>query len=1124
MAEPLDTQAITLRLSLADDGALQQALSLGNGRMVVGETPQFLLIFASETTAGRRSPFASRIKAALQTLHERIRLEYPPELAHLPWQQWLQAIHPEAIMVTLPQASWTQRGHRQVTSLSYDLVDSTALMATLGPETYALLLGDFHAQFAGIAKSWDALVDQPQGDDGCMCYFGVSTADEHAARAALLAGLRMRDAARMRGWKVRIGIASGWVAVDAGQPVGLSVHLAARLQKSALAGTVLVSEELAQRYGSEFEVRHQSKETMLKGFADPLGLVELVAPSRRPMGHAGKSKAADAPVFVGRETLLAQLDAAWLATQNGQGCDVLIQGTPGMGKSSLVHHWRYTLQGTSSFVLFCGPHDHRQPFASLSQWIAREIGFVRSESREAAQPRLMNCLARHPAWKPWQGALEYLFDVVAADQPGLFEDVAAQHQQVLHAMTQWMLERAHSAAVLLVIEDYQWMDASSAAWVEQLRSAIAPGQRIMLLVTQRTASEQTYVARDHAHTLEPLSASQSRQVIATLSPSMFSDAHLCTLVAERAQGVPLFLRESVRLFNSPEYQQQLQTAQRLGVGLPVPGSLQELLMQRMDQLGTSREMAQIGSVLGQEFPQSLLHAVVQALQLNLSAQTTPQQACQHLLHDNIWTEAGSAAAPAWRFTHAMLRDAAYQSMWETDRRRIHGVAAQVLESAAGDDGDARATELARHLAAAGQVDAAVDHLVATGKRSKRKGAHAVATQTLETTLDLLELTAATPQRERKCAEAHLLLAGQKLITQGYGSSAVGDHFLHALRLSQQMQDHKASLRAQLGIQSYHFMRGDFTQARKMLEAAQATAELVRNPLSTLQCDWARANLLFYEGRLPDSVRLMQTCIASCEQHQLGQDLIQNPRVMAMLYQAFSLWCMGEPEKALALADAGRALANQSSNRLARLQAHGIAAMVEYGCGRWKQTLDAAVQAMESCQPGEYALWYAHAGVMQGAALARLGQVEQGLALMRSNHARWAAHGGTLTRSYYWALEAEIQLAHQGAQAALRTLADAKAFLVDIPERYYHSELQRLTLDAQLQQDPDQAARKPLLAALTELHVHTCQASLLGLAQRVMASINQHATPADGELMAAAQVPVREPSNVLQLNHYFHKRA
>jgi class 3 adenylate cyclase len=1105
--------AVTLILSLSNDGSLQQALTDNLGRLLVGETPDFLKAerFKTQTSTttdslitpnlrDRPQPLAPCITQSLQRRTCHLIVLCAPDLLHVPWVEYLTDGHPllqasdihVKVLGQLDDLSNTvqsvgvdgfasrtgdrhnhpTRVNRYVFSLSYDLVDSTTLMAHLGAESYAFLLSRLHSRYASIAVQWQGLIDLPQGDDGCMCYFGAIAADEHAGLACLQAALEMRNVALSNGWKVRIGIAAGWVAVDRNQPVGLSVHLAARLQKLAAVDSIVVTQALALHFAAVFDFKPVVLHTALKGFDDIIEVAQLHDFSHALLAFPRPFNAASDTLFVGREAQLDQLQQAWQRTCSFHGSEQLIIGPPGIGKSTLIRHWIET-NHIQPWILTCGPHDYRKPFAPLIQWIAKEIGFKLHGETKTPIASLQTCISRHPMLHAYRHELTYLFGASTQHSSDMFEDAEASHQQIIDAIIQWVANCCEEQPVLVVVEDYQWIDASTALWVDKLRHMAQHGSALMLVVTQRPplVRQAMYATLLAPIRITPLNSKECQQVIGGLAPELFKNHHLVLKLEENAQGVPLFLKESVRLLRSPEYQNKLQIAMHLGVGLPVPESLQNLLMERLDQLGPARQVAQLGSFFAGLFSWDLLRAVYSNMYPTAGFTRDLDVACQLLVREKLWIETLDSDQRQFEFTHTMIHDVAYHSMWATDRKAIHRLIAQVLQEIPWNEGDSSAAELGRHLAAAGEIRAAVNHLMDAGKRSKKRGAHQVATQTMQNVLELLELVEPSDATLRSKTEAHLSLAGQIQVTQGYASTSVVDHYTQAFELSKSLQDNKSMLRALMGLQSFHFMRGSFVESHRIMNLAREIASRVKHPFTELQLEWAEANLLFYEGKLVESCTLMDACISRCKANDVGQDLIQNPQVMAIMYRAFSLWCLGRFTDSLEQSRVGRDLADAGSHRLARLQAHGIAAMVLYGCGFWEETLLAANKAIASCQPGEYKLWLAHANVMRGAALARLGSYSEGLELLRANHIQWAQHGGTLTRSYYWALEAELLLNKLDITGAQTALAGASKHLLDIPERYYTTEVDRLTGCLQLHKldhlRVDRATYDKLLAIYSE---------------------------------------------------------
>jgi class 3 adenylate cyclase len=1088
-----------LTLSLSEDGALQQVLNTHDGILQVGETADF---WARWVEANERvdlqSPIAPRVTQALTHLASKLVVIGSNNLASLPWESWLGRKldwrNSEAQQAV--EKTNTERTYRNVVTLSYDIVNSTAMMSDLGVEGYFEFINKLHNEFSKISRQWQGKSDLSQGDDGCMCYFGADKADEHAALFALEAALEMQANARSNHWPVRIGLAQGRVAVEGGQPVGLSVHLAARVQKQANVGAVWLTHDMEVTQSDRFSFVKVAAGQALKGFGQTINLLQLVEQRPQLRDTVGDSFTSSAEPSrlndhcVGRDEAIASLISVWHTVCDQRGQDFLIYGVAGIGKSTVLRHALKQINASKVVKLRANPHDERIVLGVLKSWMSQKLGLSRLDSKQKQLADFNASLEINTHLKIFEPALRDLLDLPKLESR--FEEPQAQHKNTIHAMLEWAKAEAKDEPLVILIDDYQWADMSTKEWVHLLKDNLSTEFRLHLIICERTDESllPEYPKPNHQLALHRLNAVDSHQLISKVAPTLALNPQWVAVLQARAQGIPLFLRETAALFDSTDQQRKLELTQVLGQPLDVPTSLQDLLSQRLDQLGELKSIAQTASIIGQEFD---WHDVFELHRIAAAPFDFDEaQVIRKMLQSGVWSEQSALNSSSQinrnlAFSHGMFRDVAYQSLWQSDRRKLHAAAARILSEKQSKD-SFQATQLARHWAAAGEVSLAIDQLMLEGKASKRRGAHSIAVQSMQAALQLLCTQPASVATNAKRIDAHLTLAGQIMVTQGYAASALHEHSLKAVELSRALNDNKALLRAQLSLQSIYFMRGDFADAHRLLDESMATATQANHPLTTLQHQWACGNLAFYEGDFLKTERLMTDCVQWCADHSLGGDLIQNPKVMAQMYKAYSLWCLGRAVDAIEAAELGCCWADAESHRLTKVQAHGIAAMVYYGCGLWSNVFDSAERAFASCEKGEYALWLAHAGVMRGAALAQLGEFGEGVEQIRFYHAQWANGGGILTRSYYWALEAEILKNNQDVQGAKQTIMQAKQMMMKIPERYYASEVRRISACLQWESSSDSETKLLAYEQLIEAYREASTRHAWGLAFRVATSM------------------------------------
>ncbi len=991
---------------------------------------------------------------------------------------------------------------RQVTILSCDLVDSTGLMHRLGDEEYSERLAHYHRRVARIAQAHAGLADDPQGDDGFMCYFGHPVASEDAVAMALRAGLALSGAVADLGLQLRIGISTGRVVIRNGQPVGAAVHHAARLQAAAGAGGVLAGAATRRIAGERFAFAELASAPLLKGFEDS-GAVWRVLEERPALGTERFDDRADLTPFVGRERELAQLLQHWQAALAGERQTLLLHGEAGIGKSRLVREFRQALaaQGQRTLECGCAPEHSGTAFQPLIELLRRRL-----RVHEADPPALQ--LARLRALQVTTGAdgeqalslLGTLLSVPESVLPVLAsaEPAERRRQRTMALLLRVATGLADQAPVCLILEDLQWIDPSTLELVQRLIDGPAQ-QRVMLLLTLRGGADEAaacgLVAPDQARLrLGGLAPAASRALLQQASGGMLADDELAHRLAARADGVPLFIEESARMAAALAAQRRPGETGRSLHEL-VPGSLHDLLMARLDQLPQAKRAAQVGAALGRVFPQALIEAVNrhQASPIHLPALGALLDA---LVQAGLLTVQRDGDQPGYAFRHALVRDTAHQSLLERDRRALHAAIAAVLQSHFAPLCNIQPELLALHQEQAGQAGEALAGWERAARRAARRWALHEAMAHLQRALALLPQLDDGAARDGTELRLQLLLSGLLITSAGYGASRLLAVYQRALVLARALGDEGALAKLRLGLEGYHFMRGDFDRAQAIADEVTAGLGPQPEPLARLQAGWAQANLLFHRGRLPQAVALTDQCLADYRQAGLGAGSLHDPGVMCLCYSAWALWQMGRADQALQRAQQGLALAEQLQHPFSIGQALGFLAVVHHFRGEPLAGLRAAQRAIEVNEAGGFVQWLAHAHVLHGRLRVTLGETEAGLAEMALGHAQWAASGAVVTRPFYLALHAE-GLASAGHMAAARPLlAEAQALVDRHGERYYAPELLRLSGQLLLDSDAEAA-----LADLDAAWALAREMQLPGLALRAALSLAP-AWAARGRIAAA----------------------
>jgi DNA-binding winged helix-turn-helix (wHTH) protein/tetratricopeptide (TPR) repeat protein len=408
---------------------------------------------------------------------------------------------------------------------------------------------------------------------------------------------------------------------------------------------------------------------------------------------AGAAPRVDAPPFVGREDALARLREAWARAAAGRGALVLVHGLAGVGKSRLVEVFAVEVGRAGGLVLVGRARDGEGvpafwPWAQVLRRLAGhglgEEVFAELRGVPAELAELVPELDRDPS-RQRAGA--------AAAEQGRF--------LLFEAMTRALAGVARRRPLLVVLEDLQWAGAASLRVLEHL--AFELGEHPLLVVA--TLREEP---RDGAHPLEavlprlrqqssfeevPLRGFSRREVAALLEHQIGRPAppDLTSELFARTEGVPLFLREALRLLSERGDLDHPESVRRWAVTLPAHAL--DLIRRPLARLpAPTAELVGAASVLGRDFRLSLATAVA-GIDRDEALDRIDEATRAGVV------EAGDAPG-SWRFAHALFQEAALQALPAGTRARLHRRAADELERRHRDDPDRVLAEIAHHHHAA----------------------------------------------------------------------------------------------------------------------------------------------------------------------------------------------------------------------------------------------------------------------------------------------------------------------------------------------------------------------------------------------------------------------------------------
>ncbi len=944
-----------------------------------------------------------------------------------------------------PKARQVSAERRPVTVMFCDLVGSTSLAARLDPEDSRNLVAAYLDEASNAVTGLGGHVLKKLGD-GLMALFGYPQAQENDAERAVRAALAIQRAIAEINTKnagrgapelrARIGLESGPVVVDAaGEVFGEAPNTASRVE--AEPGSVLITMNVQLQVAGLF-VAEERGARELSGVSEPVKLFRIVRAS-----GAGRRGGARAPTpFVGREEDLAVLARRWERARAGDGQFVLIVGEPGVGKSRLIEEFRTRLAGTPHTWVGWSASQLLQntPLHAIAESGRQRIGGADASSEQRLAElesflRQVNIDADEVA-----PLLAPVLDIPLP--PGRAASLAPEEmrRRQLASIVSWVMAGARAQPVILAFEDLQWADPTSIDVLGAL--AERGGQaRLFLVATSRPEFRPSWGMRSHhgVISLAPLDRAQVRQMVAEIASRHAVSKDLVEWVSERTGGVPLFVEEVTHL---------LLERGEVGGLQAIPPTLQQLLAARLDRLGAARETAQIGSVLGRSFSHALLQAVADLDVAGL------RSSLERLAEADIMFVDGVAPQANYRFKHALIQDAAYDSLTRSRRQELHHRAAEVLRAGASPEPEA----IAHHFTQAGLDDLAIEYWGKAGDLALRRSAFKEAIAHLgKAIVEMAEaLAGAGKKKTGEQLRLQVSYGNAMIAAHGHGAPETVAAFTRAHELGAGGADMYAGFSANYGLWAGSYVHGDLTAMR---EPAQAFLRDVESRPGSPEAgvahraygvtEWFAGDFIEARSHLEQALAIFDPERDRDLAFRFGQDV----GVSAMVYLAIVLWPLGEVARA-------RELVEATATRIAEL---GHLATSTYGLmhsamfeiiGR---NVDRAAPLAKALSSVAYehgiALWISFGAFLEAWVELRSGSPEIGLLKIRRSAALLHQNGVGAFQPLVRTALAEAEAGNGETKAALATLEQALKDFDRTGQQWFDAEIHRMHGEILLEKNP-----------------------------------------------------------------------
>ncbi|WP_432260126.1 adenylate/guanylate cyclase domain-containing protein [Cupriavidus sp. TMH.W2] len=966
------------------------------------------------------------------------------------------------------QAEMEARGpadgeRKTVTALFADMAGSTALIHDLDPEDARRLIDPVLALMMEAVHHYEGYVAKSMGD-GILALFGAPIANEDHPQRALLAALRMQEAMRRYAdgvrlaqgiaLQIRVGINSGEVVVRAIRtddlrtdydPVGNSIHIASRMESIAVPGSIIASEHTRNLTEGYFAFRALGA-TPIKGLPEPLAVFEVLGPGplrTRLQVSASRGLAR----FVGRARELEQLREARTRAQAGHGQIVGVVGEPGVGKSRLFHEFKL-LAPRDCLVLetFSISHGKAYPYLPLIELLRNYCQITAQDDERRRREKLTGKLQTLD--RALEDSLPYLFHLLGAAEPGSAlaqMDAQIRQQRTFEAIKRLLVRESLAQPLELIIEDLQWLDSETEAFLGFLGESVASA-RILLLVNFRPEYRHDWSRKSYYTQLrlDPLGEAEARELLRALLGNAAGLAPLEHLILALTEGNPFFIEEVVQELVEGQVLRGERGHYRLEQipgKLHIPATVQGVLAARIDRLQPAEKaLLQTLAVIGKVFPWSLLARVVEQPEDITKRLLARLQAGEFIYEQPAFPEV------EYSFKHALTQEVTYGSLLGERRRALHERTAQAIEALSGAQREEHCSELAYHFSRSGNTPKAIEYLHCAGRQAMHRFADAEAVTHLTMALTLLATLPDGPQRARQELSLQITLGPAWTATKGFGAPEVEATYARALALCRQLGETAQIFPALLGLRTFYTVRAELRTARELAEQLLALAEKAQDPALLIQARRALGANCFYLGELALARAQLELAMALYDprQHRShGFVYGLEPGVQGLALIAMNLWLLGYPDQARERSQEALALARTPTHPPDSANALFSAAEVHLFRREVQPAYDLAQALVAFATDHGLPYGLACGTILSGWALAEQGRATEGIDLIRQGLDAYCATGAELLRTLFLALLAQACASAGQAETGLATLAEALAVADRTEERVYVAELYRL---------------------------------------------------------------------------------
>jgi tetratricopeptide (TPR) repeat protein len=562
-----------------------------------------------------------------------------------------------------------------------------------------------------------------------------------------------------------------------------------------------------------------------------------------------------------------------------------------------------------------------------------------------------------------------------------------QRQRLFEALARAFL--AAGQPLLLLIDDLQWSDAQTLAWLHYLLR-FAPQAEMLIAGTLRpeeVSGDQPLTSlltelRGSGHLIEIELRRLDEAETTALAEQVAEhglDAEERARLYRETEGNPLFIVETLRARladlprASPHFDLLPHAEKRPSdtTCAALPPKVHAVIERRLKELSPeARALVDVAAVVGREFSATVL------AQVSRHDESTLVDALDELWQRRIIRERDGSI---YDFSHDKLREIAYCKLSLMRRRLLHSRVAKVLETLCAAPVPEVACDLARHYTAGGELEKAVSYRLAAGRRALALSAHREASLHLREGLDLLEMLPDTTGRAETELALRMALGSALIPQRGFTAPEVREVYDRAAELTRRLEEGPQLLPVLYGLGQYAMLQGSWETTHRLGERALCLAERSGASGDLLLSHSLLGFALAYMGQPALALGHLQLSLEHYAQEPPPSTTGTDLGVLSHCYAAMMRWILGYPARALSQMERALNLARTLSHP------HTLAAALNHAAGLYllrqePERMEAQLKrAIAISTEYEFPYWLGLCQVLRGWSLAQRGEAPEGLA-------------------------------------------------------------------------------------------------------------------------------------------------